>query len=459
MAEHSKRGKKTMTTPAQPGRFHRRRHTQERRLNLKKLTLVAAVTAASGTPAFAQPTAPTLPEREQSTPRPAQAAPRVVLPSATGLQLYGRLYPYVLEERGSGATAPGTPLATIASTATPTGVNALGRRWGMEAGNSRLGFRGVEDLGGGLKARFQLEGTVDVDGGGGYRFNRDTFVGLEGGFGAVRLGNLDTIFKDYGDTIGILGLSSGTFLSGSNILRKPGFGTNNASRFHERRPNSIQYETPIVGGFRFGAHYATEEALSNQPVDPRTLSLGVKYDQGPIYVALAHEIHRDYFGGSRNVRTALRNNDQTADSRDRATQFTIEYRINRQHKVEFDVIRKHYSETGGAAGRFAGYENTAYMFAWENRWTDKFRTAGHIIRSNAGNCSLRGGAACSTDGLEGAKFALAARYDLSRRTGVFVAASYVRNGKSAQYGSREFANNPNPGEDIRHLAAGVVHSF
>ncbi len=429
-------------------------------MNLKKLTLVAAVAAATAAPALAQtnqpasPTSPAVPPREQTT----TAAPRAAA-ATTRLQIYGRLYPYIVQERGSGATAPGTPVATIASTASPTGVNSLGKNFGMEAGNSRLGFRGVEDLGGGLKALFQLEGTVDVDAGGGYMFNRDTFVGLEGGFGAVRLGNLDTIFKNYGDTIGILGLSSGTFLSSSNILRKPGFGTSNASRFHERRANSIQYESPEFSGFQFGAQYATEEAANNVPLDPKTMSVGVKYDKGPIYVALAHEIHRDYFGGSRNVRTALRNNTDTADSRDRATQLTVEYRFNREHKIEFDVIRKHYSESKGAVGRFGSYENTAYMIAWENRWTSNFRTAGSIVRANAGNCSLVGGAACNTDGLEGTKLTLGARYDFSRRTGVFVAASYMRNGKSAQYGSREFAQNPNPGEDIRHLALGVVHSF
>ena len=423
-------------------------------MSLKKPFLAIAVAAAT-TATFAQTNPSPQPPREQGTARPA--------PATSSVQLYGRLYPYIVMERGSGATSPGTSLSTIASTATATGVNNVDKTTGMEAGNSRLGFRGVEDLGGGLKARFQLEGVVDVDGGGGgsalgFRFDRDTFVGLEGGFGAVRLGNLDTIQKNYGDTIGILGVSSGTFLSSSNILRKPGFGTNNASRFHERRANSIQYETPKFGAFQAGIQYATEEAPSNVAVDPKTYSIGVKYDQGPFYVAIAHEIHRDYFGGSRNVRTALRNNDQIADSRDHATQFTVEWRINKQHKVGFDAIRKKYSEDA-AAGRFQSYENTAYQIAIENRWTDNFRTAAHYARSNQGSCTLGGGAACNTDGLEGTKITLGARYDFSRRTGVFAGYSIVRNGKSAQYGSREFGRNPNPGEDIKHFAAGVLHNF
>ena len=71
---------------------------------------------------------------------------------------------------------------------------------------SRLGFRGVEDLGGGMSASFWLEAGVNIDngsgaatstnnqgasgstGGGGLTFNRRSTVSLNGGFGEVRLG-------------------------------------------------------------------------------------------------------------------------------------------------------------------------------------------------------------------------------------------------------------------------------
>ncbi len=58
------------------------------------------------------------------------------------------------------------------------------------AATSRLGFRGVEDLGNGLKANFVLEGQVDPDDGtaGGFNFRRQSTVGLAGSFGEVRLG-------------------------------------------------------------------------------------------------------------------------------------------------------------------------------------------------------------------------------------------------------------------------------
>jgi predicted porin len=57
--------------------------------------------------------------------------------------------------------------------------------------SSRLGFRGVEDLGGGLQAGFWLEGQLTNDDGnaaGKLNFQRRSTVSLMGGFGEIRLG-------------------------------------------------------------------------------------------------------------------------------------------------------------------------------------------------------------------------------------------------------------------------------
>ncbi len=379
----------------------------------------------------------------------------------TTVQVYGRLYPFLIDEKGSGATAVGTPVSTLSIAA--TGSNAVPHIKGMQAGNSHLGFRGSENLGGGMKAKFQLEGVVDVDSGGasGFRFGRNTFVAIEGGFGEVSLGNMDTVFKDYGDTLGILGLSSGTPASSSSILRRPGFGTSSASRFHERRQNSIRYETPtIAGGLEFGVQVATQEnpnpATGIGPA--KTLSFGVKWDSGPFYVALAHEIHDNWFGGSSNVPSPMRNNGQVGvESKDTATQFTIEWRMSKVHKFEVDVIRKDYDEGANVTGRFKSYSNTAYLIGMENRWNDQWRTAAHIVKSNAGSCT-RINAVCSTEGLEGTKVTVGAAYYLNRRTYLFSAYNHINNGKSARYSNTEFGN-PNPGEDTRNLMLGMSKAF
>jgi predicted porin len=389
------------------------------------------------------------------------AAPLAMAQSS--VQLYGKLYPYMMSERGSGATLKGEVLSSLAQT--PTGLNAVST-FGMSAGNSALGFRGVEDLGGNFRAIFQLEGQASVDSGsgsgvgGGFQFNRNTFVGLAGEFGSLKLGNVDTIFKTYGDTIGFLGISSGTFMSTSGVLRKSGFGSSSASSFHLRRANSVVYETPTFGGFSGGLQYSTDEA-STDTRNPRVYSMGVKFDNGPFYVALAHEIHYDLYGGSNNAPTAMRNNAIATDavrSKDRATQFTIEYRLNNMHKFEFDAIRKEYNENATVTGRFSSYKNMAYLLSMENRWSPQWRTSAHYVTSGAGDCT-RVAAVCTTDGLDGRKFTIGAAYDLSKRTYLFAAASRLINGKAARYTNTEFGANPNAGEDIKHFAVGVTHSF
>ena len=59
--------------------------------------------------------------------------------------------------------------------------------------NSRLGVKGSEDLGNGLKAVYQFETTLSMAGSnGGFGDARNTFVGVSGGFGTVIAGRHDT---------------------------------------------------------------------------------------------------------------------------------------------------------------------------------------------------------------------------------------------------------------------------
>lgn len=383
----------------------------------------------------------------------------------TSLQVYGKLYPYVVRDLGSDPTPVGTPVSTLS--AAPTGTKGVGGATGMVSGNSYIGFRGKEDLGDGVRAIFQLEGQINVDNGsgaasgGGYMFNRNTYVGLDGKYGDLELGVNDTIFKTYGDTIRFLGLASGTFMSTSSVLRKAGFGTSSASSFHLRRANSIQYETPDYKGFMAGFQWSTDEAKTGTR-NPHVMSAGLKYDSESFYAAIAHEVHYDLFGGSANAPAAQRNN-AAADptrSKDKATQVTFEYRtnfLNAAHRFEFDAIRKEYNENATVAGRFQNYHNMAYLFAMENRW-GLFRTSAHYVKSKAGSCT-RVNAVCTTDGLEGSKLTIGGAYYLSKRTFLFASANRVWNGKAARYSSVEVGGNPAPGENITQFALGVSHNF
>lgn len=375
----------------------------------------------------------------------------------SSVQVYGKLYPYIEQESGSGQSAVGTPKATLA--ANPTGLKGVPSIKGMSAGNSNIGLRGKEDLGGGLMAEFQIEGVVAIDTGNaaGFTWNRNGFVGLQGGFGEVRLGFFDTVQKEYGDTLGILGISSGTPVSSSNILRKAPFGTNNASRFHERRPNSIRYDSPEAGGLQGAFQVATQENPTS--VAPaKTYSMGIKYDNGAFYFALAYEQHDNWFGGSLNALTAQSNVGLGVTSKDTALQGTVEWRITKDQKVEFDVINKQYKENGIATGKFRSYKNNAYMIAYDGRFAGNWRVMGHYVKSAAGSCALVN-AACSTTGLEGNQVTVGLAYNLSRRTYLFGAYTKITNGSSARFAATDLGGSPTPGEDSKHLLSGISHSF
>jgi predicted porin len=376
----------------------------------------------------------------------------------TNVEIYGKLYPELNKVWLSGATAKGTPVSTLTgSAAGGADVSALS----MDSPNSRLGFRGVERLGGNLKAIFQLEMAFGVDTGelntAGQIFGRDTFIGLSGDFGTVRLGNMDTVYKNLGDTLSFLGISSGNFMSTSNILSKPGIGTSSASSFHLRRTNSVIYETPDFNGF--GAMF--DYSLGEVPGDSKkgnVYSTGVKYEAGQIYAALAYERHNDLFGGSKNVASALRNDSNVlASSRDSAVRLTVQYKFTKETRVELNIAQLKYTETGGAVGKFSEYKHKAWSIGGDQKM-GAVTLAASYGRGDAGSCTLVGGVACSTDGLDGEMANFGVGYSLSKRTLLFAVASYMGNGKSATY-NNYLNGKPVPGQDIKTASLGISHSF
>jgi predicted porin len=107
------------------------------------------------------------------------------------------------------------------------------------ASGNRLGFRGVEDLGGGLKANFVMEFGVkpsqaDSELG---TANRQSFVGLSGAFGEASIGRMNTLQK---------------YIQDNNTFGGPGFGIGWTAAMNgynaERISDVIQYKTPTISG-------------------------------------------------------------------------------------------------------------------------------------------------------------------------------------------------------------------
>jgi predicted porin len=144
--------------------------------------------------------------------------------------------------------------------------------------SSRLGFRGTEDLGGGLAASFWLEAPISNDDGqqGIATFARRSTVSLSGGFGEIRLGRdytptfwNDTVFDPFG-TNGV-----GTNLVSTANTAFGGFGTpaatvgsftNVGASNYVRASNSIGYFLPPnLGGFYGQVMYSFSEKTKYSP--------------------------------------------------------------------------------------------------------------------------------------------------------------------------------------------------
>jgi predicted porin len=203
-----------------------------------------------------------------------------------------------------------------------TGVKQLGV---MDGGNGgpRIGFRGTEDLGGGMKAHFVTEqglsptngalfgvrtgnggaqydglaastGHFDVGTGGGYTqgTNRQTYVALEGGFGTVRVGYQYTAIYEISTLSGFTNTSEGAI--GGAVAHTWGAGAAGGTR-----ANGIQYISPKLGGawtvaVQMGSGGGREltEWSSGNTANGRTTdkqartSLHIDYNAGPLRAAV-----------------------------------------------------------------------------------------------------------------------------------------------------------------------------
>lgn len=385
------------------------------------------------------------------------------LAQESSVQIYGRAYPAFASFKATGATEAGAvPSNLVTST-----QNNFAQRNSVDAYNTRVGFRGREQLGAGMSAIWQIEQRVQIDTGAqGFWASRNSFVGLRGGFGTVKLGNFDTVYKEYGGVVSAFGISSGNFFRTSEVLSTTGLNTADSlygdTGFHIRAPNSVQYETPSFGGFQAAIQYSPDEAKGNPgsgDLNTNLLSMGVKYEAGPLYVSLQHERHNDWLDGSSNVAAAVQNSGANPSSKDTAIRLSVGYRLSSQHRILGDISQLEWKESGqGGAGEFESYKKVTWDIGWEARWGGAWRTYLSYARADEGDCSLSGGVACSADGLDASQVNLTVAYDLSKRTFIYGAASRLSMGESARYDNWTNGTPPR-GSDVTQWNVGVAHSF
>jgi len=290
---------------------------------------------------------------------------------------------------------------------------------GVNNNASRFGFKGVEDLGGGLKAGFQLESGFDSSTGRSDAtfFGRQSELNLSGNFGMVRLGNFipESYYAvaDYG------------------VQDQPNHDTGNfANQLYTsvsfgNQANKVGYRTPEIGGFWAEGTVSMHEKANR--TNPLGLNVGTKnaYDLAANWESGALALGAGYAKLGDNWDAGLRAHYTVG-----AVQVGAYYQRN-----DYQIVGTRNSV--GIAGQYAfGASELVANYIWASKWNN-------VADSGA------------------QQLILGYNYNLSKRTKVYAAYTYVKNKAGANY-AYNFVNNTGTlanGADPRTFGVGVRHNF
>jgi predicted porin len=205
--------------------------------------------------------------------------------------------PAAMAQTANPVTLYGILAVTVESVEAKGGATPISRRTRIEDQASRLGVRGTEDLGAGLKAFFQLETAFRPDSNNTTFAARNSGVGLQGGWGSILIGRWDMPFKV---ATGVIDQFGDVTIGGFNATLQ---STRTApATFDRREENVFQYWSPSWGGFAFRGAISANEAkgctTAGTPavttcLDPQDWGASATWTRGPMYLFYAYEEHKD----------------------------------------------------------------------------------------------------------------------------------------------------------------------
>jgi predicted porin len=306
----------------------------------------------------------------------------------------------------------------------------LSQNSGMQSG-SRLGFKGSEDLGGGLSAIFTLENGFNVDdgtlGNNGRLFGRQAWVGLNGGFGTVKLGRQQTALYNALNIVDPFGIN----LAG-NAQKVFGYGLYAADPL-SRTDNTISYATTNFNGFSGSVSYGFGEKAGDNAAG-RNVGLGAAYANGPVNVQFAYQksntatlagIPAATFGAT------------SADLRAAFIGGTYDFGVAKAHLAYAD-------NKLDLAGKSTKDRN------WLVGVSARVGAAGTVLASYTRN-DIKDLAQAKSD-----QYAIGYTHALSKRTNLYTSYSYLKNDNGAALNAYAGAKG---GEDVRLFNVGVRHLF
>ena len=317
-------------------------------------------------------------------------------------------------------------IVDLAATSVKNGSTTLRTLSPDQLNSNRLGFRGVEDLGGGLRAGFHIEGAMAPDTGGtGQTWQRRSTVSLMGGFGEVRLGRDYTpTFWNHTiyDPFGTNGLGSQL-----NVMIAQGQTSvlNGGATTTVRANNTIGYFLPAMGGVFGQVMVAAAEGPAN---GNKYIGGRIGYAGGPVNVAVAYG--KTEISGTR---------DMTAFNIGGSYNLGFMTLMGQLHKYDVDLA------TGGSR------DQTNYLIGALVPFGQ------HTLKFSYNNASS------TAEDRDATQFTFGYQYDLSKRTALFGNFARLKNGGNATTGARYAVNAGTTltagGLTSQGYQFGVRHSF
>jgi predicted porin len=307
------------------------------------------------------------------------------------------------------------------------------------ASASRIGFRGNEDLGGGLSAFFTLETGVKIDTGevdaAGTIFNRQAFVGLKSAAGSVAIGRQ---YTPWHTTLVSVADPFGTGYAGSSKNAFPDSGSN------VRTSNTITYFSPVIDGFSADAAYsAGEQAVASAG---RQFGGSVGYSHGPLNLRLAFNVKNSDVlasGATATVNRTLGRNTLLAANYDlKVVKLYFGYGIDKGYNA---------APLGNSNNPYGGTKPTAS--------TDG-RDLLLGLSAPLGNGTVMFSVLHKDDmtsfNQDASAWGIGYLYAHSKRTGLYAAYGHIRNRNGAGY---TVANNTETGTGNTGCNLGIRHTF
>jgi predicted porin len=307
-----------------------------------------------------------------------------------------------------------TGLAYV-SKANTNGDHLFGMQNGTLSG-PRWGLKGQEDLGGGLKAIFQLENGFDPGTGrlnqGGREFGRQAFVGLSGAnWGTVTLG------RQYDPSVDMVQGLTGDNYWGS-AFATPGDVDNYDNSL--RVSNAVKYVSPVYSGFQFEGIYGFSN-LAGQTGQGQTWGGAATYSNGPFAFAASY-----LYANNPSAGRATGWNSPSSDS---LTYTPINIGYQTAHAIGIARAAGQYSFgpfTAGLSYSFSQYKNDGSSIFTSQ---EKFNTGNGYLNFQLTPAMLLGVGytyqhASGDTSATYHQASLGADYSLSKRTDVYAVAAY-----------------------------------